>query len=293
MRRWFRRLSAASRAIAESRPRIEAALQSIVEAQARAVEAHRRDVDALRERLDTALAQTREERERQTALLRALLDATRAGHDRQSGVLQELLEATRVGQAQQSEEARKPAELINALAHHLFPAWGELGWDDPRLPKSLFRARCLEAQAETLQLIGSEMPSAVCELDHRAFLLGAVARAPVEGDILEFGVFSGTTLRWMAEAHPSRRFFGFDSFRGLPDEWNGYKTFDFDRAGAPPELPNNVELAIGDFRQNSAGLRRQHTAHRHVAYRLRSLRIDPRDIRGLGASPPTGSHSGF
>ncbi len=249
MRRWFRRVSAASRAMAESTPRIEAALQSIVEAQARALDAHRREADALRKRVDVALAQTHEERERQAGLLRALLDATHAGLDRQNELLQASIELARGGQTLLPKELRTLADSFAELAHRLFPAEGELGWDDPRHPRSLLRARCLEAQAETLRLIRNEMPLAVCELDHRTFLLDAVARAPTEGDILEFGVFSGTTLRWMGEGYPARHFIGFDSFRGLPVEWSGYKTFNFDRAGAPPELPGNVELAIGDFSQ--------------------------------------------
>jgi predicted O-methyltransferase YrrM len=190
MRKFFRRLSAALDVIAKSPPRVESSLQSLVDLQARALDAANRQSDLLRELID--------------------------------------------------------------LAQRLFPAHGELGWDDPRLPSSLFRARCLEAQAETLQVIRDEMPTAICELDHRAFLLDAVARAPGEGDILEFGVFSGATLRWMAEAYPARRFVGFDSFRGLPSDWTGYKTFNFDRAGSPPELPGNVELAIGDFSQTLA-----------------------------------------
>jgi predicted O-methyltransferase YrrM len=191
MHRFFRCLSAKLNAIVKRPARVESALRSLVDLQARA--------------LDVA--------QRQSELLGELIDSAQARERR------------------------------------LFPAQGELGWNDPRLPASLFRARCLEAQADTLQLIREEMPTAVCELDHRAFLLSAVARAPAEGDILEFGVFSGTTLRWMAEAYPARRFVGFDSFRGLPGEWMGYKTFNFDRAGAPPELPGNVELAIGDFAQ--------------------------------------------
>jgi hypothetical protein len=161
--------------------------------------------------------------------------------------LVELIAEIHAAQARRSDEMCRLGVSLVENAHRLFPAEGELGWDDPRRPRRLFGARCLEAQAETLGLIRTEMPLAVCELNHRAFLFDAVARAPSEGHALEFGPFSGATLRWMAEEYPSRRFVGFDSFRGLPDEWTGYKTFDFSRAGSPPDLPSNVELTVGDF----------------------------------------------
>jgi predicted O-methyltransferase YrrM len=150
------------------------------------------------------------------------------------------------------ESFKKALSDFSAKAHStvaaLAPGWTELGFEDPRAASSLFKALCREAQLDTLSVIKREMPRAVCELDHRSFLLRAVTHAPADGDILEFGVFSGLTLRWMAEANPGKRFVGFDSFAGLPQEWQGYKTFDFDRRGVAPQVPDNVELMTGLFR---------------------------------------------
>lgn len=59
-------------------------------------------------------------------------------------------------------------------------------------------------------------------------------------DYLEFGVFRGESLRQWLELcpHPGARFFGFDTFTGLPDPWRVFAhTFaagHFDAAGAPP-----------------------------------------------------------
>jgi hypothetical protein len=39
------------------------------------------------------------------------------------------------------------------------------------------------------------------------------------GDILEFGVFNGESLRDFALRCPSRQVYGFDSFEGLPEDW--------------------------------------------------------------------------
>lgn len=151
--------------------------------------------------------------------------------------------------AMRREQARLGEAVAAAIGEQLLPTRGELGWDDPRSPQSLLRALCLEAQRETMTILRQQMPRAICMLDHAAFLRDAAARAPAEGVLAEFGVFSGTTLRWMAEAFPARRFLGFDSFRGLPADWRGYKSFDFDRGGAPPEVPPNVELVIGPFEE--------------------------------------------
>lgn len=46
-----------------------------------------------------------------------------------------------------------------------------------------------------------------------------VRNAPI--DFFEFGVFQGDSFRqWMeVNTHPESRFFGFDSFEGLPEDW--------------------------------------------------------------------------
>jgi Macrocin-O-methyltransferase (TylF) len=84
-------------------------------------------------------------------------------------------------------------------------------------------------------------------LDRFDVLSHAAAIAPVEGLVLEFGVASGDTIRWLARnpALRERRIHGFDSFKGLPEPWGCYPVSHF--ACAIPEVPKNVELLVGMF----------------------------------------------
>ena len=70
-------------------------------------------------------------------------------------------------------------------------------------------------------------------------------------DFLEFGVFRGNSLQeWSAlNEHPESRFYGFDSFNGLPDAWReGQGKGHFDVDGAIPKIADGrVKLIKGWF----------------------------------------------
>jgi len=74
---------------------------------------------------------------------------------------------------------------------------------------------------------------------------------PDWGHNLEFGVFNGVTISCLATARPELEFHGFDSFEGLPEDWDmGQKNVSakaFDREGQLPEVPENVTLWKGWF----------------------------------------------
>ena len=89
--------------------------------------------------------------------------------------------------------------------------------------------------------------------------LQAVCKLPViEGEILEFGVFQGKTIKHIANAFPNKIIWGFDSFEGLPEDWpiwhrdkldpqnikhkKGYFAVD-----TLPEVKENVKLWKGWF----------------------------------------------
>jgi hypothetical protein len=66
------------------------------------------------------------------------------------------------------------------------------------------------------------------------------------GQILEFGVFRGDSIRHMAARKPASALHGFDSFEGFPDDDRRDWDQDF-RVEALPEVPGNVTLHRGFF----------------------------------------------
>jgi len=82
---------------------------------------------------------------------------------------------------------------------------------------------------------------------------------------LEFGVFRGNTIKCAANAKPDVKFYGFDSFEGLPEDWdmgNKYlKKEKFDLRGKLPVVPENVELIKGFFDQTLPGFIRDEASN--------------------------------
>ncbi|WP_439373445.1 class I SAM-dependent methyltransferase [Bradyrhizobium sp. DASA03120] len=116
----------------------------------------------------------------------------------------------------------------------------------PRTNHSLFRTLSAIAQQQAIEIIRTEMADAIFFADHDEFRFDALSKAGT-GVALEFGVYGGYTISTMAERFPERQFYGFDSFNGLPERWNGYLPMDFDRGGKAPDVPENVELIVGLF----------------------------------------------
>jgi O-methyltransferase len=72
-------------------------------------------------------------------------------------------------------------------------------------------------------------------------------------DYLEFGVFEGKSLACWCDlnANPRSRFFGFDSFEGLPEQWNGAPAGTYSASGKLPAIDDaRVQFIVGWFQQS-------------------------------------------
>ena len=89
-------------------------------------------------------------------------------------------------------------------------------------------------------------------------MTNAFLSAPLNGQILEFGVASGRSLAFLAQLASqipewyNETLVGFDSFQGLPVPWGRYDAKLFDMGGIPPPVLfnyNNIDLKFGYFNE--------------------------------------------
>ncbi len=124
-------------------------------------------------------------------------------------------------------------------------------WDFPRLhPAREMKKIALE---ESVQYAQKYMRTAVGMESSREVLATALGKVSVRGYYLEFGVYKGGTITFIAsQVGPSQAVHGFDSFHGLKEDWNG-DNFRFDLQGRAPKVPANVILHAGLFADTLPG----------------------------------------
>lgn len=73
----------------------------------------------------------------------------------------------------------------------------------------------------------------------------------IEGEIMEFGVYQGNSISYLANKFKNKTLYGFDSFEGLPEKWrNGFEKGTFNLEGNLPSVPSNVLLIKGWFNES-------------------------------------------
>jgi hypothetical protein len=111
------------------------------------------------------------------------------------------------------------------------------------------RERALRALYASVDYIDSHMSDAMGFDTQKELITYALDNVKVSGHYMEFGVFTGGTMRYMAKRLPQAAFHGFDSFEGLPEAWGGFNLGKraFDVGGHLPQVPSNVTLYKGWF----------------------------------------------
>ena len=107
-----------------------------------------------------------------------------------------------------------------------------------------------EAHKQTIDFIKGNMDLNILIMkpDRISNLKYALSLVEFDGLMLEFGVFSGETINIAADYFKDKQLDGFDSFEGLPEDWNGWtleKTFF--KTSKIPQVKENVRLHKGWF----------------------------------------------
>src|SRR6516162_4399371 len=112
------------------------------------------------------------------------------------------------------------------------------------------RERAVRALRSSVDYIDLHMPEAIGFDSQKELIDFALEQVTVSGHYLEFGVFSGGTIRYIARRKRAAVIHGFDSFEGLPEAWGGFILGQrvFSRGGRLPRVPANVILHKGWFK---------------------------------------------
>jgi hypothetical protein len=115
--------------------------------------------------------------------------------------------------------------------------------------QSFEQARQLRATFDSMDYADAHMRGAAVFSEKLQVLDRGLQEARTDGLFLEFGVWSGRTINFIAERR-SGLVHGFDSFEGLPEDWAlHYRKGTFATNGQLPEVRSNVRLHVGWFDQ--------------------------------------------
>ena len=79
-------------------------------------------------------------------------------------------------------------------------------------------------------------------------LLESVKHITINGHWCEFGVREGRSLNWLIEEYPSQVIHAFDSWQGLPEDWDHGTGKVNDMSCDPPTVPDHIQLHKGWFK---------------------------------------------
>ena len=78
-------------------------------------------------------------------------------------------------------------------------------------------------------------------------LIESTGHVTLQGHWCEFGVRAGRSLKWLIKEYPTQIIHAFDSWQGLPEEWNHGTGTVADMSCDPPVVPEHIQLHKGWF----------------------------------------------
>jgi hypothetical protein len=161
-------------------------------------------------------------------------------------------------QAQQIDELRGEVAVLRAeVGHAADRVVDHTDGIEFRRRRDMVVAGDTEAVRESAAFVRDHMASARRFESPHATLEYGLSLAPAGGLALEFGVYSGATLKIIAAAREDQRVYGFDSFQGLPETWRADYPAGTFAVPAPPEVPG-AELVVGWFADTLPGFLARH-----------------------------------
>jgi hypothetical protein len=138
------------------------------------------------------------------------------------------------------------------------------------------------AADESAEMVNREMRGVRSYPDKFALLRASIERCDrgLKGLYCEFGVYKGETINFIASL-VSGEVHGFDSFKGLPENWWGmFEKGMFSMPGLPPVRPN-VRLHKGWFKDSLPRFRAQHPEVLAFAHLDADLYTSTKDVLEL------------
>ncbi len=95
--------------------------------------------------------------------------------------------------------------------------------------------------------VGKRTKASYVESIHK-HLIASTKEISIDGNWCEFGVREGRSLKWLIEKHPHQVIHAFDSWEGLPEEWDHGTGKVADMSCDPPDVPEHIQLHKGWFK---------------------------------------------
>ena len=105
--------------------------------------------------------------------------------------------------------------------------------------------------------VGQKTKANYLESIHKQ-LIESTEKISLKGHWCEFGVREGRSLGWLIDQYPHQIIHAFDSWEGLPEEWNHGTGKVADMSCEPPNVPTHIKLHKGWFKDTLPDWKQQH-----------------------------------